>query len=962
MSGHRENALTRLLYRLGHLCARHSIVVLAVWVVIAVSVVFVARTVGQDTNDDLTLPGTDSQAASDLLSDKFPDQANGSVPIALRAPEGHKLSDLKYKKPIQRVVKAYSKDPAVTQATGPFGEQGSDQLNKRRTIGYISLNLKDSPSELNVEGAQRIIDVAQPLDKVGLNPAAGGYLGQKVSKPSTQLSVAVGLAAAVVILLFTFGTAIAMGIPILTAILGLSVGLGIVTFLGHAVEVPTSAPTLATMIGLGVGIDYALFIVTRHLGQLAQGMEPRESVARATATSGGAVVFAAGTVIIALLSLTAAGIPVVTTLGYTAAIVVLVAATAAITLLPAILGLIGLGINRLHVPGMRTHHDDRPHGWARWAAFVGSHPWPALILGLAVLIVLAIPVSYLHLGQTDNGALPQTTQSRQSYDAMTEGFGSGSNGPMLVAVSLSKPAHNDQADLDKLRNQEQKSTEQEISKQQAKADKEIQQQAEQSKQEAKQKIEAEANQKQKEAKQQIEAEAKQQQEKADQQIQAEADEAKQNMGPKGQAAIDKAAQQEIDQQNQAIQKKAQQEIDKQNQAINQQAQQELEKQDQSIQKQADQKQTQENKTIEKQVKQQAAKKEKSSGEEDQEKFLESKASDPRLMDLRKDIKKTKGVDKVTYPLVNKKGDAAVYTVTPTTAPSSRATEDLVNKLRNDVFPKATKGKQMEADVGGTTASSIDLASEITDKLPLVIGIVLVLSFLLLMIAFRSVLVPLKAVVMNVFSILAAFGVVTYAFDHEWTARLIGLEGPIPIVSYVPLMMFAILFGLSMDYEVFLMTHVREQYKETGDPHKAVVHGLATTGRVITSAAMIMVSVFLAFVINGDPTVKQFGLGMAVAVAVDATVVRCVLVPAIMALLGSAGWWFPKWLERVTPKFSIEGDEWFAEQESASTTEADSPQTEKPQEEVVQSEALQSEPPQAAPRENPGTHNEPTRTD
>jgi uncharacterized membrane protein YdfJ with MMPL/SSD domain len=926
------------------------VLVLAVWVVIAASIVIVAKTVGQETNDNLTLPGTDSQAATNLLSDKFPDQANGSVPIALKAPEGHKLSDPKYKKPIQRVVKAYSKDPQVTKATGPFSEQGADQLNKKKTIGYISLNLKAGASELNLEGAQRIIDVSKPLDKVGLNPAAGGYLGQKVSKPSTDLSVVVGLAAAVVILLFTFGTAIAMGIPILTAILGLSVGLGIITFLSHTVQMPTSAPTLATMIGLGVGIDYALFIVTRHLGQLAQGMEPRESVARATATSGGAVVFAAGTVIIALLSLAAAGIPTVTTLGYTAAIVVLVAATAATTLLPAVLGLIGAGINRLRVPGMHTQHDERPHGWARWAAFVGAHPWPALIIGLLVLIVLALPVSYLHLGQTDNGALPKSTQSRQSYDTMTEGFGSGSNGPMLVAVSLSKPAHNDQADLNKLRNQEQKSTQQEIQKQQAKAAKKIQQQTEQAQQEAKQKINAEADQQKQKAQQEIQQKADQQKQQAEQEIEAQADQARQNAGPEGQKAIDELAQQEIDQQNQAIQKQAQQEIDKQNQAIDQQAQQEIKKQDQSIQQQANQKQAKENKTIEKQVKQQAAKQEKSSGEDAKEQFLESKASDPRLMDLRKDIKKTKGVDKVTYPLVNKKGTAAVYTVTPTTAPSSRATEDLVHTLRDDVLPKATKGKQMEADVGGTTASYIDLATEITDKLPLVIAIVLVLSFLLLLIAFRSLLVPLKAVTMNVFSILASFGVVTYAFDHDWTARLIGLEGPIPIVSYVPLMMFAILFGLSMDYEVFLMTHVREQYKETGDPHEAVVHGLATTARVITSAAMIMVSVFLAFVINGDPTVKQFGLGMAVAVAVDATVVRCVLVPAIMALLGSAGWWFPKWLDRVTPNFSIEGDEWFS---SRAPAETDPPHTEAPKEESVRSEASQ---------ENHGARSETTRTD
>jgi uncharacterized membrane protein YdfJ with MMPL/SSD domain len=907
--------LTPLLYRLGHFCARHPVWVLAVWLVIALAIVVVARSVGQETNDDLSLPGTDSQAASDLLGDKFPDQANGAVPIAFRAPAGAKLSDTKYKKPIEQVTKAYGKDPAVTHAAGPFSEQGADQLNKKHTVGYISLNLKDSPSELSIEEAQRIIKLDRPLEEAGLSPAAGGYLGQKVSKPSTHVSEVVGLTAAVFILLFTFGTVIAMGIPILTAILGLSAGLGIIALISHTAEVPTSAPTLATMIGLGVGIDYALFIVTRHRSQLAEGMEPRESVARATATAGGAVVFAGGTVIIALLSLAAAGIPLVTTLGYTAAIVVIVAASAATTLLPAILGLIGLSINRLRLPGMRQHHDQRPHGWARWAAYVGSHPWPALIVGLVVLLVLATPVRSLHLGQTDNGALPKDTQSRQSYDIMSEGFGPGSNGPMLVAVSLDKPAHNDQADLDKLRNQQQKAIQQEISKQQAKAVKKIQKQAQEAQEQAKQKIQEEAKQQQEKATQKIQEEVKQQQEQAQQKIREQADQAKQQAGPREQEAIDKLAQQEIYKQNKAIEQKAQQEIKGQNQAIEQKAQQEIKEQNESIQQQAKQKEAQEDKAIEKKVKEEAEHKEKSSGQEDKEKFLESKSSDPRLTAMRKDLQKTKGVDKVTLPLVNNKGDAAVYTVTATTAPSSRVTEDLVSTLRNDVIPKATKGEQMGADVGGTTASYIDLASEISSKLPLVIGIVLVLSFFLLLLAFRSLFVPLKAVVMNVFSILAAFGVVTYAFDHAWTARLIGLEGPIPIVSFVPLMMFAILFGLSMDYEVFLMTHVREQWKETNDPHEAVVHGLASTARVITSAAMIMVSVFLAFVINGDPTVKQFGLGMAVAVAVDATVVRCVLVPAIMSMLGSSGWWLPKWMEHATPKFSIEGNEWFAEHEA-----------------------------------------------
>jgi uncharacterized membrane protein YdfJ with MMPL/SSD domain len=917
--------LTPLLYRLGHYCARHRVLVLVVWLVIAIAVVGVARVVGQETNDDLNLPGTDSQAATDLLSDEFPAQANGSVPIAFRAPAGSKLSDSKYKKPIQQVTKAYAKDPAITKAVGPFGDQASSQLNKKKTIGYISLNLKDSTSQLNADEAQRIINIAHPLEKAGLNPAAGGYLGQKVSKPSTHVSEVVGLTAAVVILLFTFGTAVAMGIPILTAILGLATGLGIIAFLSHAVEVPTSAPTLATMIGLGVGIDYALFIVTRHLGQVAEGLELRESVARATATSGGAVVFAGGTVVIALLSLAVAGIPIVATLGYTAATVVVVAVSVAVTLLPAILGLIGPSINRLRVPGMRTHHDQRPHGWARWAAFVAAHPWPALIVGMLVLVLLALPVRYLFLGQTDNGALPKSTQSRQSYETMTKGFGSGSNGPMLVAINLRKPAHNDQAKLDKLQSQEQKSTQQEIDKQQAKAHKKIQQQSEQAQQQAKQEIQKKADQQKQEAKQEIQQKADQQQKQANQEIQDQADEAKQGLGPKAQAAIDQVAQQEIAKQDKSIQKQAQQEIKKQNKAIDQQAQQEIDKQDKSIQKQADQKQAQEDKTIEKKVKQQAAKKEKSSGQDEKEQFLKTRASDPRLMDLRKDMQKTKGVDKVSLPLVNKKGNAAVYTVTAKTAPSSRATEELVHTLRDSVIPKATEGKHMSGDVGGTTASYIDLASEISRKLSLVIGIVLILSFLLLLLAFRSLLVPLKAVVMNVFSILAAFGVVSYAFDHAWTARLIGLEGPIPIVSYVPLMMFAILFGLSMDYEVFLMTHVREQFEETCDPHEAVVHGLASTARVITSAAMIMVSVFLAFVINGDPTVKQFGLGMAVAVAVDATVVRCVLVPAIMSLLGSAGWWLPKWMERATPKISIEGNEWFADHEPTAPAQPNTPQ-------------------------------------
>ena len=796
--------MTRFLYALGGFCARRRALVVAVWLVIVVALAVVARAAGEQTSDNLVLPGTDSQQATDTLSKHFPEQANGTNPISLRVPKGKQLADEPYKGAIDSVVKAYKQDSAVQKVVGPLSSDGAGQLTKDKSTGYISLWLKDSPSELSVDEAQKIIDVADPAKAAGVRVAAGGYLGQKVSKPSSHTSEVVGIVAAILILLVTFGSAVAMGLPIGTAIAGLVVGLSIVTLLGQVVAVPTTAPALATMIGLGVGIDYGLFVVSRHRDQLRAGMEMSESIARTTATSGGAVLFAGGTVIIALLSLAIAGIPLVTTLGYTSAIVVFVAVVAAVTLMPALLGLLGARVNALRLPGMKLHHDDRPHGWQRWARMVADHPWPALVVGVVILLVLALPLRNLHLGQTNVGALPTDTQARQAYDGMASGFGAGSNGPLLVAARLTKPATNDQKQLDSVK------------------------------------------------KQQSDAKTKQQ-----------------------------------DQVKQQTQKLVAQGVPPDQ--AQQQAQQQV-----SAQQKPDQ---------EAQAKQ-------------QEKFLESTASDPRLQTLRKDMQKTKGVKSVTEPLVNKSGSAAVYTLVSTSPPSSRATEDLVDHLRDDVIPKDTKGNGMSADVGGTTAGYIDLANQIAKKLPLVIGVVLALSFVLLLLAFRSILVSLKAVLMNLLSIGAAFGIVTYAFGHHWSASLVGLDGTVPIVSFVPLMMFAILFGLSMDYEVFLMTHVRERWLATDDAHRAVIDGLAGTARVITSAALIMVSVFCAFLLNGDPNIKQFGLGMAAAVAVDATVVRCLLVPAIMSLLGRAGWWLPGWLDRGLPHLSIEGEEYFAEREAA----------------------------------------------
>jgi RND superfamily putative drug exporter len=754
--------MTPVLYAIGRACVEHRLVVIIVWLLVAGVLVAGAARVGEDVNDQVDLSGTGSQRASNLLEKNFPDRAYGSVPIAFKAPSGSKLTDSTDKNAIEKVTTDYGKKKEVLSVTGPFDSGGGDQLNSADTIGYISLSLADGQGTLSPETAQSVIDVADPLKDAGLKPAAAGYLGTEVSKPSTRFSEITGILAAIVVLLFTFGTFVAMGLPIVTALFGLASGLSIVAIVSHLVTVPSTAPAVATMIGLGVGIDYALFIVTRHREQMAAGIEPQESAARAAATGGGSVVFAGTTVIIALLALAAAGIPLVTALGYTSAIVVAVAALSALTLLAALLGLLGRHVNSLPLHHKVTSDDGKPHGWTRWAVWIGRHPWPALVAGLAILAVLATPVFTLRLGQPDDGQMPESTEIRKGYDLMNEGFGAGSNGPMLVAVALSKAATNDQASLD------------------------------------------EYNEK---------------------------------------VAADPSA-----------------------------------------------------------------------ADPQQQQFLESSASDPRLQTLRTDMQKTKGVDSVTQPSVTKNGKDAVYTVTPTTDPSSQKTTDTVNRLRDSTIPKATKGQDMTAYVGGTTAAYIDLASQIGDKMPVVIGIVLVLSFFLLLLAFRSPLVSLKAVVMNVISIGAAFGVVTFVFQTDWTATLTGLSSSVPIVSYVPLMMFAVLFGLSMDYEVFLMNHVREHWVKTGDPHESMVTGLAGTGRVITSAALIMFFVFLAFVINGNPTIKQFGLGMAVAVAVDATIVRCMVVPAIMTLAGDAGWWVPKWLDKALPPLSIEGDEWFAERD------------------------------------------------
>jgi putative drug exporter of the RND superfamily len=763
--------MSLLLYRLGHLCARHRIAVTVLWAVVVLGIVIAAQAAGSRTSDDLSLPGSGSTRATDLLDKDLPKQANGTNPIVLESSQG-RLDAGRNADAVKRAVSSLRAERHVISAVSPLSTKGAAALSKDGRIGYISVTLDVGPDELTEEAAQRVLDAADPATHAGIAVSAGGYVGQDLSRPDTHASERIGIAAAVVILLLALGTVPAMALPILIAITGVVTGLSAITLLGHVIEVPSVAPTLGTMIGLGVGIDYSLFIVTRYRKRLADGLGVDEAIARAAATSGSAVAFAGGTVVIALLSLVFADIPIVSALGYSAALVVLIAVLAATTLLPAVLSLLGRRIESLRLPFHPGHHDDRPHGWARWAHGVARRPWPAMLAAVAALTLMALPLLDMRLGQEDVGALPESETARQAYDGLSKGFGPGQNGPLLVAVELHPPAHNDQTKLNQLESQQQ------------------------------------------------------------------------------QAAL--AGETQTPQQQQ-----------------------------------------------------QAAQ---------QEAFLKSTASDPRLVKLQNKISKTDGVKSVSAAQVDDSGSAAVFTATATTAPSAYATSDLVRKLRSPVIPDALKGTDVKAYVGGTTAGYIDLADRISDKLPSVIAIVVALSFVLLLLAFRTVLVPITAALMNLLSVAAAYGVLTAVFEKGWGNELVGLDRTIPIESFVPLLMFAILFGLSMDYQVFLVSRIGELHRrrklrgEEKPNRDAVVDGLASSARVITSAAMIMVAVFASFVINGDPTVKQFGVGLAVAIAVDASIVRCLLVPAAMELLGETNWWLPRWLDRVIPRVGMESED------------------------------------------------------
>jgi putative drug exporter of the RND superfamily len=712
--------MSSLLYRLGRACARRRWRTLAAWVAVVVAVFAAGAALGGELTDDFEIPDAESQRAYDVLADRFPSASGTSANVVFHARGRGSLTDEGHATAIAETLARIAELPHVVQVSNPLETPGT--LSQDGATGFAQVAYDLPAIELGVEPFQDLLAIVEDTDSATLQVEIGGEYASWGEQPEPGAAELVGLLAAMVILLVAFGSVVAMGLPITTAVVGLATGMGIVIVLASFVAVPEFSTTLATMIGLGVGIDYALFLVTRYRHNLQAGMEPLHAVGVASATAGQAVVFAGATVIVAILGLWISGIAFVGWMATAAAIVVAVAVVAAITLLPALLGFAGRAIDRLSVHRIVRRADESERGeniWGRWGREVERRPVRYFAGALVLLLALAIPFLSMELGMPDDGTVPTSETRRRAYDLLADAFGPGFNGPLLLTVEIEDPA--------------------------------------------------------------------------------------------ALAGVE---------------------------------------------------------------------------------------------DLTAAIAATEGVAAVSLPQPNLSGDAAIVRVVPTTSPQDPATSRLVHLLRDETIPAATPDGAT-VYVGGLTATFIDLSERVTNALPWFIGAVVLLSFLLLMVVFRSILVPLKAAVMNLLSIGAAYGVIVAIFQWGWGRSLLGIEDSIPIVSFVPMMMFAVLFGLSMDYEVFLLSRVREEYLRTRNNVESVVTGISTTARVITSAALIMIAVFLSFVALPDPVAKMFGIGLATAVFIDATIVRVVLVPSTMVLLGDANWWLPRWLDRILPRMSLE---------------------------------------------------------
>jgi putative drug exporter of the RND superfamily len=707
------------LARMAGWCHDHRWWVLVLWLVALVGANGAAQVAGSSFSDNLA---GGKQPVQQILDQAFPNQSGSPAQVVITSTGPITAAPVQAQ--TARLVAALRPLAHVSEVVSPFSAPGAHQVSADGHIAYVQVVFDQQAGDLPTAAIKKVVSTAQSFAAPGYHVALGGQAVSLVAGASPGSSEGIGILAAIVIMLLAFGSVVAMGLPIITALFGIAIAFAVLDLLSHVVTTPVFAPEMMAMIGLGVGIDYALFIVTRYRQGLAEGREPRQAAAVSLATSGRSVVFAGTTVILSLLGLFILQLPFMRGLAVGAIAAVVLVMLAAVTLLPAMLGFSGLAIDKLHLPGLlQSAAEPSPRGfWYRWSRTVQRRPILSGAAALACLVLLALPFFSMRLAFTDAGNDPTTSTTRQAFDALATGFGPGFNGPLIVAATL--PAD-------------------------------------------------------------------------------------------GRATVGT---------------------------------------------------------------------------------------------LQARLSRTPGVAFASPAQFSPSGRDAVIIAYPTTSPQSAQTEALVHTIRSAVIPAATAGTGVVGLVGGETAGSIDASSYLSSRLVFVIGAVLLLAFLLLMAVFRSLAIPLKAVVVNMLSVGAAYGVIVAVFQWGWLGGVIGIGSTGPIDPWIPLMMFTILFGLSMDYEVFLLSRIREEWRGTGDNSGAVADGLAKTARVITAAAAIMICVFGSFVI-GDPlhVLKVFGLGLAAAIFIDASLVRMVLVPSVMELLGRANWWMPSWLDRFVPNLGVEVD-------------------------------------------------------
>ncbi len=702
----------------------HRKTVIIGWILALLAIGAVSSSVGADFSEEFKLPASDSKEAFDLLENNFPAQSGETSTIVFKADAG--VESPAVEKKMKAVFAEVAKFPHVSEVATPYKEGGAAAISDDGKIAYATIQFDVPNNKLDKEKTREIIAIAKRPSGAGLNIQLGGNPVQEAEQEEGgDSSFAIGLLAAVVILLLTFGSVVAMGLPLITALFALGVGLSLVALGTHVFNTANFAIVLAAMIGLGVGIDYALFILTRFRNGLDEGMEKRDAAIAAVDTAGRAVLFAGITVIISLLGMFLLGLNFLYGVAAAAAIAVLFTMIAALTLLPALLTIAGRWVDRLRIPGLgsRSTSIDENSRWFRWSREIQRRPVLSASLSGGLLLLLCIPTLSLRLGTNDAGTEPPAKTTRQAYDLLAEGFGPGFNGPFVMVAALP-----------------------------------------------------------------------------------------------------------------------------------------------------------------------------------------GKGEDEGLRQLSKTLEREKGVAAVTSIALNKAENTGTFQVYPTTSPQSVETTELLDHIRSDVIPPIEAKTGAQLHVGGINAVFEDFGDAISEKLPLFIGVVVLLSALLLMIVFRSILVPLKAVAMNLLSIGAAFGIIVAVFQWGWGASIIGVDNTGPIISFFPIFLFAIVFGLSMDYEVFLMSRIHEEWERRQDPTQAVTRGLALTGRVITAAAAIMVTVFASFMLGEERIIKLFGLGLASAVLIDAVIIRSILVPAIMQLFGRKAWYLPAWLDRILPRLHVEPSE------------------------------------------------------